>query len=375
MPLLTDGPDLDAVVDRLRRTSTERPLRVLSLGAGVQSTTLALLADDGHLPPIDGAIFADTGWEPRRVYDHLARLADAVAFPVIRVEQGNLRADALDPTHRYASIPYHTVYPEGTTVPTLVTCPTCDGITADPDDYPDPDDLPDGAVCGTCGGAGQIDDPTGARRPMTDRERQSIGRRQCTSEYKLVPIRRFVRNLLGAAAPEFRRVPKGRSAVQLVGFSTDEVGRANRRRDSDGVSYLDTEYPLLDLGMSRTDCDRYLRSRGWTQVAKSACIGCPYSGNRHWRDLRDNHPDEWADAVAFDHAIRKGGARGTELDGEAFLHPSRVPLELAPIDRVQRKEWRDAQVNIFDAVADQLLEDGDRDGCSPYGCRSGAPVA
>jgi 3'-phosphoadenosine 5'-phosphosulfate sulfotransferase (PAPS reductase)/FAD synthetase len=49
-------------------------LRVLSLGAGVQSTTLLLLAAQRHLPPLDAAIFADTGWEPHAVYEHLDRI-------------------------------------------------------------------------------------------------------------------------------------------------------------------------------------------------------------------------------------------------------------------------------------------------------------
>ena len=41
-------------------------LRALSLGAGVQSTTMALLAAHGEVGPMrDCAIFADTGWEPR----------------------------------------------------------------------------------------------------------------------------------------------------------------------------------------------------------------------------------------------------------------------------------------------------------------------
>src|SRR5262249_18428138 len=38
---------------------------ILSLGAGVQSTTLALLAAGGELALPEAAIFADTGWEPR----------------------------------------------------------------------------------------------------------------------------------------------------------------------------------------------------------------------------------------------------------------------------------------------------------------------
>ena len=293
---------------------TADPLVALSLGAGVQSTTLALLAEAGELPKPDVAIFADTGWEPADVYAHLDRLEAALSFPVLRVSRGNLRTDSLDPDHRYASVPYFVRNPDGS---------------------------------------------------------EGMGRRQCTSEYKLGPIRRKVRELLGATAPDFRRVPSGRVCEQWVGFSTDEVHRANRRKDSDGVRYLTTRYPLLELGMSRTDCERWLRLRGWGSTAKSACIGCPYHGNRQWRELRDQRPAEWADAVAFDEEIRKGGARGMPLDGEAFLHRSRVPLSIAPIDRVTSAEWHDRQGDLLDAVADELAEDGDPDGCSPYGCRSG----
>lgn len=200
-------------------------------------------------------------------------------------------------------------------------------------------------------------------RPATRSEREGMGRRQCTSEYKLAPINLKVRELLGATPPDFRRVPRGRVAEQWIGFSTDEIDRVSDAR----VRYLRNRHPLLELGMDRDACKRWLAARGWTKVEKSACIGCPYHGNRQWRELRDQHPDEWADAVAFDEAIRKGGARGLPLNGEAFLHRSRVPLRLAPIDRTtlaERKSWQ----------GDLLAELGDPDGCSPYGCRSGAPV-
>lgn len=288
---------------------TDPEIRLLSLGAGVQSTVLALMAADGTLSGLAGAIFADTGWEPARVYEHLDRLAavlDAARIPLYRVSKGNLRTDALDPGHRYASVPYFVRNPDGS---------------------------------------------------------EGMGRRQCTSEYKLAPINRKVRELLGAAPPDFRRVPAGRIAEQWIGFSTDEIGRVS----DPTVRYLRNRYPLLDLGMDREACKRWLAAHGWTTVAKSACIGCPYHGNRQWRDLRDNHPDEWADAVAFDAAIRKGGSRGLPLNGEAFLHRSRVPLALAPIDRttlVERKSW---QGNLLDEL-------GDPDGCSPHSCRSGHAI-
>lgn len=288
-------------------------LRIFSCGAGVQSTAIALLMRDGTLPLVDHVIFADTGWEPASVYaqvDRLAVLFAELGIPLHRVSQGNLRADAIDPEHQFASVPYFVRNPDGS-----------DGM----------------------------------------------GRRQCTSEYKLAPINRKVRELLGAAAPKFRRVPKGRRAEQWIGFSTDEVGRVSPSR----VQYLTARHPLLDLGMSRRDCTRYLDRAGWGDTAKSACIGCPYHGNRAWRELRDEHPAEWADAVAFDAAIRKGGARGEHLRGEAFLHRSRIPLSIAPIDRWTRGDKAEAQAEVQGDLFD-LVEDGDPDGCSPYGCRSGS---
>jgi hypothetical protein len=89
-------------------------MRVLSLGAGVQSSTLLLMACEGQ-ERIDAAIFADTGWEPWWVYEHLGHLEDvakAAGIPVYRVSAGDLRADAL--ANKTASwMPLYSVGPDG----------------------------------------------------------------------------------------------------------------------------------------------------------------------------------------------------------------------------------------------------------------------
>jgi hypothetical protein len=294
-------------------------LRILSLGAGVQSTTCLLLSAQGHLPPLDVAIFADTGWEPESVYVHLDRLEREVAapagIPILRVSAGNIRADALDPSHRFASMPLHIKNPDG---------------------------------------------------------KPGLTRRQCTSEYKLKPIKKQVRKLLGYPHPI--RVPRGMFVEQWIGISVDEIHRA---KDS-GIGYMRNKHPLLDLGYTRADCQRLLRANGFGETPKSACLGCPYHGNQQWRALRDESPREWEDVVAFDAAIRAGNARatagGSPLLGQAYLHRSLLPLSIAPIDRVTAHEWNARQGDVFDAVADAELESGDADGCSPWACRSGSPV-
>ncbi|MEE4543632.1 hypothetical protein V2S66_16835 [Streptomyces sp. V4-01] len=294
-------------------------LRVLSLGAGVQSTSLLLLAAEGRLPKLDAAIFADTGWEPRAVYEHLDRIerevAEPAGIPILRVSSGNIRTDALDPSTRFASMPLHI-------------------LNAD-------------------GGMG-------------------MSRRQCTGQYKIRPIKIQVRELLGHPYP--RRIPKGVFVEQWIGISTDEFHRA---KDAD-VAYMRNVFPLIDLGLSRADCQRLLRERGFGSTPKSACLGCPYHGNAQWRTLRDNSPQEWADVVEFDAAIRAGNARanadGKPLLGTAYLHRSRVPLSEAPIDHVTAHEHASLQGDLFEAAAEADLELGEPDGCSPWSCRSGAPV-
>lgn len=297
-------------------------LRLLSLGAGVQSTAVLLLACDGVIPPFDVAVFADTGWEPRQVYANLARLAahaSRAGIPVQTVSAGHIRDDALDPAHRFVSMPLHTRNPDGS---------------------------------------------------------KGLARRQCTSEYKIAPMKRATREALGHPHP--RRVPKGVYAEQAIGISVDEIHRA---RDAD-VAYLHNVFPLLDLGWTRADCQSYLAERGWTGIVKSACLGCPFHSNAGWKWVRDNDPDGWADAVAFDRAIRHGHPSAIDRRGRPrgtfFLHSSCRPLDQVDLDQPTRRRPR--AVGAADPGAEPEAGPagdepaGDPDGCSPWACRSGSPV-
>ena len=82
-------------------------MRIISLGAGVQSTTMALLAHHKEIEPPDYAVFADTGWEPQAVYEHLDWLESYLNYPVVRVSAGNLK-DRLLTEPKFAPVPYFT---------------------------------------------------------------------------------------------------------------------------------------------------------------------------------------------------------------------------------------------------------------------------
>ena len=238
-------------------------LRILSLGAGVQSTTLALMAEAGEIDRPDCAIFADTGWEPRAVYEHLDRLASSLSYPVYRVSAGNIRDDIeakhTKRTGRFSSVPWFM---------------------------------------------------------LDDKGNKGMGRRQCTAHYKIEPLARKVRDLFGH---------NGRGRVRgvaeiLIGISTDEAHRMKPAR----VRYMRNRWPLIEACMSRAACERWLANAGW-HAPKSSCIGCPFHSDAQWRDLRDNAPEEWADAVRLDAVIRDGGsARG--IRAKQFMHRSCKPL-------------------------------------------------
>lgn len=248
-----------------------KPLRVLSLGAGVQSSTLLRMSIAGELPPVDHAIFADTGWEPRPVYDHLEGLkteCEKAGIPLHIVAAGNLRDDALYGTRRYISIPLFVRNPDGS---------------------------------------------------------KGMGRRQCTHEYKLRPIKNKERELAGLK-------PRQRSSEVLIesvlGISYDET---QRMRDG-YFPWIRNVYPLVDAKLTRQDCLRWNDRHGFPRPPRSACLGCPFHTDAEWLNIRENDPDGWADAVDFDEQVRDGApGYPLEYQGQNYLHSSLKPLATASL--------------------------------------------
>ena len=94
-------------------------LTVISLGGGVQSSVMALMASRGAFDRIpDCAIFADTRWEPPSVYEHIEWLEGRLRFPLTVVDNGrSLREDvkALTSPLGPPQLRGHPRLPEGTT--------------------------------------------------------------------------------------------------------------------------------------------------------------------------------------------------------------------------------------------------------------------
>ena len=108
-------------------------------------------------------------------------------------------------------------------------------------------------------------------------------RRQCTGDYKIEPIRRKVREMLGLTR---RRSPESPIAEQWIGISLDEALRMKPSFEPWQIN----RWPLVEHGMTRLDCLRWLARHDYPPPPKSACIGCPFHSDDHWRDMRDHDP-------------------------------------------------------------------------------------
>ena len=218
----------------------------------------------------DCAIFADTGYEPRAVYEWLGWLETQLPFPVHRVSAGNLRNDQITARvrggrsngARWAALPYFTRNPDGS---------------------------------------------------------QGLIRRQCTSEYKIQPIEKFIRRELMGLEPR-QRAPKELTIEQWYGISLDEIQRCKAEFVE---PWRRNRYPLIEARMTRGHCLEWMRRHEYPEPPRSSCLCCPFHSDREWLRIKNGPADEWQSVVEFDRAIRTAGG----MVGDTFIHRDMKPID------------------------------------------------
>lgn len=314
-----------------------KTITILSLGAGVQSTALALMAMRGLIEKPVAAVFADTKAEPEAVEGHLKRLREMLDFPVYEVTEGKeglggdflaaLRGDAI----RASQPPFFVRQPD-------LTQEEIQQVLAEP--MPQPGDrLPDSVLMLPTPKADAdlfavkddnqlaYDAAVAAwaerrRRALTS-DRGGMLWRACTRDYKIVPIRRKVREIM--------REHGAKHVLQQIGISTDERHREN----ASGVRFITNVHPLLDLGWSRHDCQTWLWNEFQMIAPKSACRWCPYRSNAGWRKMKQEEPREFELACQFDESMREAQGthiRGAAIVGQLYVHRSFTPLRTADLN-------------------------------------------
>lgn len=210
------------------RNYIEKPLQVLSFGAGTQSTAMLILCAEGRLPKPDLVIFADTGSETEATYNHVSNWAipfckqHQIEFKIVRSHHGALHEHYL----KQRNIPM-------------------------------------------------------------------IGIAKCTVDFKVRPIRRHLRTIVGNG--------KGKVLVECwLGITNDEA----TRRQAGDVKWVRNVFPFLDdLPMSREECIALLADRG-VDVGKSGCWLCPYAKKSHWMKLKFEHPELFEFAAKMEEEVQ-----------------------------------------------------------------------
>ena len=242
--------------------NAENPLKILSLGWGVQSWTLAAMAALGEIPMPDYAVHADTTHEMQGTYQHAEKWTPWLEKHGVKVR----------------------------TVQAKITSPTSDS----PGKY-------------------RIMIPAFTKN-LTTTEGGQLNR-QCTQDWKIAPLHRFARSIVGKISPE---------CVEMwMGISLDEWQRMKTSRQK----YIKHVYPLVDHRLNRAYCVAWLEQHGLDIPPKSACTFCPYHNKESWKRMKQAGGVDWEEAVNVDRDIRNRGKGGIEF--EMFVHNSALPLEEA----------------------------------------------
>lgn len=306
-----------------------QPIHIISLGVGVQSSTMAKMADHGEISPKPiAAIFSDTLAEPRSVYQYLEWLEGQLTFPVHRVTAGDLAASVTDMRRTRDGRLY-----SKTNVPFFT-------------------------------------------RSNADGSKGKIAHRSCTADYKIVPIVRKAREIVGEDLkawrakhrPELKQLAAYKRAaryarkheqpmpkfpdeawstcqndalvIQWIGISLDEVTRMKPSREP----WIRNRWPLVELGLRRNDCLEWMKLNEYPEPPRSSCIFCPYHSDHEWRRLRDEEPEEFQKAVEFEIALQTAKAKSENFKTTPFLHSSLVALEAVDLTTAEER----GQLNLFE---------------------------
>jgi hypothetical protein len=269
---------------------------VASIGWGVQSTGIAILCGMGKLPMPNKFYYSDLRRESSEVYEYMEYAKPILANMGVTVE----------------TITAKDIYSD------LMNWQTADRISTIPVWF---------------SGEG------GRAQPL---------QRQCTQDYKIVPIAKKIREDLGVTRLK-------RHSVRIwQGISLDEVKRAKSLFPSENEygKYRVNHFPFIGQYANLTypghNWESFSREKIKTEVfkkngikipPKSSCFFCPYHGIEYWYHIYTKFPDEWALAVALDECLRNyNSQKATLVSGPFYLHQGLIPLKDIDFDYEFKKK-------------------------------------
>ena len=233
-------------------------LKILSCGAGMQSTALALIScaqvkgtvQYPQVPRYDAVIYCDLGNEPEWVSDQVRFLETAcreheIPFYILR---SDLYRDYMNKfgRERVAAMPFWTLDESG--------------------------------------------------------KEGRIARRSCTVDYKILMIQKFFRYQLLGYRPHQRLRTEDVGAHELhIGFSFEEATRSFPSQHK----MFQNHFPLIEMKWQRKDTYAYNLDVWGLDTKASACCICPFHKNYFFRHLKLHYPEDYRNVVDFDDMLEK----------------------------------------------------------------------
>lgn len=276
-------------------------MKILSCGAGMQSTALALMSCENKMkqgkfplvPVYDLVVFCDLGKEPPWVMKQVEFIRNACEEAGIRFEvlKSPLYEDYLRDfgKRRVVSIPFWTIGEDG---------------------------------------------------------KKGKMMRNCTMDYKIGLIQKFVRReLLGYRKGQRTKSEDLKAHEMHIGFSAEEKQRC---RENPHPMFVNV-FPLVEMGLERKDNYAYIRDVWGLITRASACTFCPFHRNYFFQHLKEHEPEEYADLVEFDQMLESEQPK-TKIKSKLYISRSRKRIiELLP------EECMDAECFKY---CDQMIWNG-----------------
>jgi len=219
-----------------------KEVEYVSYGGGSPSLALIILNLKKQIKPItdrnqiDEIIFADTGWERTDIINQTKEIKKYVEsfgfkFTIVQSELGTLEnyLESQIKDDAFIPIPYHS-------------------------------------------------------------KNKGIGQRQCTSQFKIRPIHKYLRKTYGPI-----------SRIAQLGIHYDEFERVKDPQTKRDVN----RFPLVDLKLRRADCVKIVEEEGLPIPPKSACVGCPYLPASRFISLSKDIPSDFERAEKIDSQLNK----------------------------------------------------------------------
>ena len=260
-------------------------MKILSFGAGMQSTALALMACENAknpetpwplVPVYDVVIFCDLGMEPPWVKDQVEFTRKACEWAGVKfvVLDSPLYSDFMRNfgERRTISIPWWTIRDDG---------------------------------------------------------HKSKMPRNCTVDYKVELISKYVRwELLGYKKGQRLRDEDRKAHEMHMGFSAEE---ARRCKESPNPMFVN-RFPLVEMGLTRADNFAYIKDVWGLETKASACTFCPFHRNQFYAYLKEKEPKEYRNLLEVDRLLEEKNPK-PPMDSDLFISRSRKRIaDLTPED-------------------------------------------